>query len=79
MFRGITIFKCTKCGKRFIAPDIEYMATAYSVPQPCPRCGSIRTRPAGLFPFTLINNLNYKCIWERMEKDMKKRCINYES
>lgn len=69
MLRGITIFKCTKCGKRFIAPDIEYMATAYSVPQPCPRCGSIRTRPVGLFPFTLLSDWVYKSVWNRMEKN----------
>ena len=71
MFRGFTTFKCTKCGKRFIAPDIEYMATAYSTPQPCLRCGSIRTRPAGLFPSIFGCNSDYKWIWERMEENMK--------
>ena len=71
MFRGFTTFKCTKCGKRFIAPGIEYMATAYSTPQPCLRCGSIRTRPAGLFPSIFGGNSDYKWIWERMEENMK--------
>lgn len=71
MFRGLITFKCTECGKKFIAPDIEYMATAYSTPQPCHRCGSIRTRPASLFPFIFGGNSDYKWIWERMEDNMK--------
>lgn len=34
MLRGTTLFKCTECGKRFMAPDVEYMATTLSMPQP---------------------------------------------
>lgn len=49
MVRGLNLFKCTNCGKRFIALDIEWQATALSMPQKCSRCGSIRTRPAKLF------------------------------
>lgn len=41
----MTLFRCSKCGKFFMAPDVEYYATIYSVPQPCKRCGSIRTLP----------------------------------
>lgn len=66
MLRGMTLFKCTECGKRFIAPDVEYMATAMSMPQPCPKCKSHRTRPSRLvggFDF------QYKAIWEIMEKE----------
>ena len=42
------IFKCTQCGAKFEDADIEYYATVYSVPQKCPKCGSIRTRPISL-------------------------------
>lgn len=62
MLRGITLFKCTHCGKLFIAPDIEFMMTAFSMPQPCPKCGSKRTRPAWK------DNKIYERIWEEMEK-----------
>lgn len=40
MIRGIKIFRCPKCGKIFIAPDVEYRATAFSSPMPCPKCGA---------------------------------------
>ena len=33
------------CGRIFVATDIEYGATIYSCPQPCKRCGGIRTLP----------------------------------
>ena len=65
MLRGITTFKCTQCGAKFPAPDIEYMATAYSMPQKCPKCGSWRTRPVSLFG--KLTEGVYRKIWERME------------
>jgi DNA-directed RNA polymerase subunit RPC12/RpoP len=64
MLRGITLFRCSKCGKIFSAPDIELNATTFSVPQPCKRCGSIRTYPLIGFLFKSV----YKKIWEQMEK-----------
>ncbi len=67
MIRGITLFRCTKCGKIFYAPDIELNATIYSVPQPCKRCGSIRTYPLSLLSFLFKSS--YKKIWEQMEKN----------
>lgn len=67
MFKGMTLFKCTQCGKHFKAPDIEYCATTFSMPQPCPKCGSIRTRPVSLFG-TLKDQM-YEGIWERMEEN----------
>ena len=66
MLRGMTLFKCTECGKRFIAPDVEYMATTLSMPQPCPKCKSFRTRPSRLVGGS---NSQYKVIWEKMEKE----------
>ena len=71
MFRGISLFKCTRCGEKFKAPDIEYCATAYSMPQPCPKCGSIRTRPVSLFG--KLTERVYRSIWERMEKEQEHR------
>lgn len=67
MLRGVTTFKCTQCGHTFKAPDIEYMATVYSMPQKCPKCGSWRTRPAGLFG--KLREETYRKILERMEKE----------
>jgi NAD-dependent SIR2 family protein deacetylase len=67
MFKGMTLFKCTQCGKHFKAPDIEYCATTFSMPQPCPKCGSIRTRPVSLFG--KVTEEVYRGIWERMEKE----------
>lgn len=40
MVRGTTYFKCPKCGKVFKAPDVELAATVYTMPQPCPVCGT---------------------------------------
>lgn len=64
MYRGKNVFRCTQCGKIFVASDFEYVATTYSVPQPCKRCGSIRTLPAYHILFKSV----YKKIWEDMEK-----------
>lgn len=46
MVRGIIKFVCNDCGNKFKAPDIEWNATVYSVPQPCPKCGGMHTKPA---------------------------------
>lgn len=43
MYRGTTTFTCDNCGNRFLAPDIEWNMTIFSVPQPCPKCGSLHT------------------------------------
>ena len=66
MIRGITLMKCTECGKRFRAPDIELCATIYSQPCQCPKCGSIRTRPSHLAnPF--VSKKFYEKAWESIE------------
>lgn len=65
MIRGFTIFRCTNCGKIFFAPDVELNATAFSVPQPCKRCGSIRTYPIS----NILSKSFYKEIWEKMENN----------
>lgn len=66
MLRGMTTFKCTQCGHKFLAADVEYMATAYSTPQRCLKCGSVRTRPAGV-----LGEEEYRKVWEGMEKEGK--------
>ena len=69
MLRGMTVFKCTQCGEKFKAPDVEYMASALSMPQACPRCGSLRTRPAGLLG--RLADGTYRKVWAEMEKEQK--------
>jgi len=53
MLRGEAVFICTKCGKRFVAPDIEWNATVKSQPMPCPYCGTesdvVSAIPVALF------------------------------
>lgn len=44
MVRGTTYFKCPHCGKVFKAPDIEHNGTIYTMPQPCPVCGTKSSR-----------------------------------
>lgn len=72
MIRGTTFFKCDVCGNKFTAPDIEYMATAFSAPQRCTKCGSMHTMPVGISG--ILGKLDpqrmmYKKIWESMDKN----------
>lgn len=75
MYRGITTFSCTNCGHQFKSHDIEYRATAFSVPQRCPQCGSVRTIPGfwikvgGMESSTQL----YASIWEEIEESERKR------
>lgn len=66
MLRGMTTFVCDKCGHKFKGMDIEWRATAFSQPQKCPKCGSMHTRPAGLF--SSLNKLTYRMIWKELDK-----------
>lgn len=65
MFRGKTTFICDECHHLFRAPDIEYGCTAYSVPQPCPKCGSHHTLPLSFF--SLMAKAEYRKIWKKEE------------
>lgn len=67
MYRGLTTFTCTRCGRVFKSHDIEYHMTAFSVPQRCPECGSVRTVPFG------GGEEFYKHIWEEIEQAEKAR------
>ena len=64
MLQGMALFKCTECGKHFMAAHIELGATTLSAPQECPECGSMRTRPSRLLGG---NDSAYKEIWDKME------------
>lgn len=79
----ITIFKCTQCDKKFMPwappividpcppPDFDY----YSIfPNPCPRCGSIRTRRWSLLDlFGCKDNAAYEERWKSWEQMKKER------
>ncbi len=62
MLRGKNIFRCTKCHKVFFILDIEWQATRFSTPVPCPKCGSKNTLPL------LASKGEYERIWETMVK-----------
>ncbi len=66
MLKGKSIFRCTECGKIFIGKNIEYHATIYSCPQPCKRCGGIRTLPVLHTIFISV----YEKLWEDMKKKL---------
>ena len=69
------MMKCTECGKRFCGLDIELWASALSRPLRYSKCGSVRTRPTGLFSL-FISNTVYRKIWDWMDK-IKRKAIDY--
>ena len=75
MYRGITTFSCTACGLQFKSHDNEYRATAFSVPQHCPNCGSVRTMPGfWIEPDFCETGISiYESIWEEIERAEKER------
>ena len=75
MYRGLTFFHCTRCGNDFKSHDIEYCASALSVPQRCPKCGSVRTLPDFWIEAGGIESSIqlYTSIWEEIEQAEKKR------
>lgn len=73
MVRGIIKFVCNDCENKFKAPDIEWNATVYNVPQPCPKCGGMDTKTARFFNFlSLLENFTYKRLWKEIDKNKKK-------
>lgn len=70
MIRGTIPFRCSECGKRFMALDIEWNATVLSTPQQCPKCSSLHTRPWSLLP-AFVMNAQYRPIWEVIESQSK--------
>lgn len=67
MVRGIIEFKCDKCGHHFKDLDVEWCATVFSTPMPCPNCGSSHTYPSR-FGIGRINRGIYADIWKSMEE-----------
>lgn len=77
------IFKCTQCDKKFMVspiaifidpcppPNFDYCSI---FPNPCPRCGSIRTRRWSLLDlFGCKDNAAYEERWKRWEQMKKER------
>lgn len=75
MYRGITTFNCTNCGHEFKSHDIEYRMLPESVPQRCPKCGSVRTMPCSWINVVGMESSieTYTSIWEEIEEAEKKR------
>ena len=72
MYRGIIKFVCNDCGNKFKAPDIEWLATIYSVPQPCPKCGGMHTRPDRCLNILgLSDYFIYKRLWKEIDKNKR--------
>ena len=69
------MFHCTQCGNDFKSHDIEYRATALSVPQRCPKCGSVRTLPGFWIEAGGIESSTqlYVSIWEEIVQAERKR------
>ena len=61
----IIALQCTECKRKFKAPDIEYLCTTLSVPQKCPHCQSLRTRPVSIWG--KMQDKKYEPIWKQME------------
>ncbi|MCH4148050.1 MAG: hypothetical protein LKF33_06445 [Prevotella sp.] len=64
MLRGKIKFQCAECNQTFSALDMEFMATAYSAPVKCPKCGSWHTCPAGASASEMGA---YREIWKKMD------------
>ena len=73
MIRGYMTFRCDNCNNTFRALDIEYGATAMSVPMPCRKGKSRIYLDLGykcVDCYTLGNDRDiYKKIWEEMDKN----------
>lgn len=65
MLLGQIKFKCTACGHKFEGMATEYLATAFIYPITCPKCGSVRTRPANIEGW--LNTPKYRKIWNELE------------
>ena len=63
MIRGNIPFRCADCHKIFIGLDIEWQATARSMPVTCPKCGSTHTLPL------LAPKMMYRDIWKKMDEN----------
>lgn len=65
MIRGITSFVCDDCGHKFKGADVEWNATALSMPLKCPNCGSMHTCPPSFLGW---NKNIYRSLWKSMDE-----------
>lgn len=72
MIRGMKLFYCSKCGKRFMGMDVEWCASILSAPLQCPQCDSWHTRPWSLLP-ARIADMEYKGVWRMIDEDKAKQ------
>ena len=69
MYRGITLFKCPKCGKVFMGPDFEWNCTVLTAPLPCPECGYPEAEPTVDRPLTFMGKLLEKVFGRKENKE----------
>lgn len=71
MVFGTAKFKCDECGERFVSTAMEWNATVFLAPMPCPKCGSMHTYPAGQTNLGGVFGPNpvYRKIWESIDKN----------
>lgn len=71
MVFGTAKFKCDECGECFVSTAMEWNATVFLAPMPCPKCGSMHTYPAGLTNLGGVFGPNpvYRKIWESIDKN----------
>ena len=74
MVFGTTRFRCNECGTRFVSTAMEWCASVFLTPMPCPKCGSLHTYPIGFTNLGGILGPNpvYRKIWESMDKNRNK-------
>lgn len=69
-----TRFRCNECGTRFVSTAMEWYATVFLAPMPCPKCGSLHTYSIGFTNLGGILGANPVCIgksgkvWIRIRK-----------
>lgn len=71
MVFGTAKFKCDNCGKTFVSTAMEWNATFFLTPMPCPKCVSLHTYPIGFENLggLLGPNPVYRKIWKSMDKN----------
>lgn len=69
MVFGTAKFKCDNCGETFVSTAMEWNATVFLTPMPCPKCGSLHTYPSGTRNLLGLTGPGfYKKIWEAIDK-----------
>lgn len=69
MYRGITLFKCPKCGKVFMGPDFEWNCTVLTAPLPCPECGYPEAEATIDKPLTFMSKMLERFLGRKDKKN----------